>query len=70
MLCRVARIHGEAQLKSTALEIQFARNDDETFKHGRRSLGPGRLGPEVLLNSLPSAVLIKLHACKHVDGNI
>ena len=51
---------------ATVLEIQLADADEGTFQ--RRTTGAvlESLQPEVLLNLLPVAVLIKLHDCKHV----
>ena len=49
---------------ATVLEIQFS--DQETEQRTRRGAVLESLEPEELLNSLPFAVLIKLHDCKHV----
>ena len=51
---------------ATVLEIQVADIDEHTLQHRRRGAVLESLKPEILLNSLPVAVLIKLHDCKHV----
>ena len=51
---------------ATVLEIHFANNEDQVVQ--RRSTGAvlESLPPEILLASLPVAILVKLHDCEHV----
>ena len=51
---------------ATVLEIHFADCDAKARQHRRRGAVLESLEPEILLDSLPQAVLIKLHDCKHV----
>ena len=51
---------------ATVLEIEFDRPDEHHRQHTTGSAVLESLEPEALLNSLPVAVLIKLHDCKHV----
>ena len=51
---------------ATVLDIHFANNEDQVVQ--RRSTGAvlESLPPEILLASLPVAILVKLHDCEHV----
>ena len=51
---------------ATVLEIQSADNAAQACHHSTRDAVLESLQPEILLHSLPIAVLIKLHDCKHV----
>ena len=51
---------------ATVLEIKFADNAAQARYHSTRGAVLESLPPEILLQSLPIAVLIKLHDCKHV----
>ena len=51
---------------ATVLEIQCADNDAQARQHRRQAAALESLQPEVLLDLLPVAVLVKLHDCKHV----
>ena len=51
---------------ATVLEIEFDKPDEHHRQHTTGSAVLESLKPEALLNSLPVAVLIKLHDCKHV----
>ena len=51
---------------ATVLEIEFDKPDEHRRQNTTGSAVLESLEPEALLNSLPVAVLIKLHDCKHV----
>ena len=51
---------------ATVLEIQVAQKDEGKFQRRRKGAVLESLEPEVLLDSLPVAVLIKLHDCQHL----
>ena len=48
------------------VEIHFAGDDDPAHQHRRRGAVPESVLPEILVDLLPEAVLIKLHGCEHV----
>ena len=50
----------------TVLEINFAENDAQARRHRRTGAALQSLQSELLLDSLPTAVLVKLDDCTHV----
>ena len=51
---------------ATVLEIHFANNEDQVVQRRRTGAVLESLPPEILLASLPVAILVKLHDCEHV----
>ena len=51
---------------ATVLEIHFANNEDQVVQRRRTGAVLESLPPEILLASLPVAILVTLHDCEHV----
>ena len=51
---------------ATIVKFQFAEHDAAARRHARDSAVLENLQPEILLDQLPVAVLLKLHECEHV----